>query len=211
MEQTRYIILDIKKNIEKSKNLIKMLNGLTEHVFEFKHNINCDFRRLEECIRLNEEFYKLAPFKIGDIIELIDPPLIDNNNSWGWLGAKHLFVKGSLCKVKNIGYNFNKSSFTLGIEFLNDSWISHDGKINPIEEKFRSTYCGLSIKRFKEVTEEIRISAPKKQRPITATEMYAKLFYPNDKNTKYTQNNTSSIPSIKESHKRSALLLKRIR
>jgi len=65
--------------------------------------------------------WKLAPFKVGDRVQLAKTPDINEKDSWGWMGAKHFLVAGSKATVHN--REFYDARFVFGLYFDNDSWF----------------------------------------------------------------------------------------
>lgn len=93
-------------------------------------------RRLTECY---DYLLTLAPHKIGDRVRLTDTPVINERESWGWLGAKHFLVKGAIATVVSV--DAHGDGFSYGLEFEHDSWInSYTKEVNPRPPKERDVY-----------------------------------------------------------------------
>ena len=128
---------------------IKKANDMLEKVLEVGSNGPLDFylNKINEYI--NVLFDRFAPFKVGDRVELIKTPIINEKESWGWLSSKHFLVKGALATVKDVDYEDGK--FIVDVIFDEESWIDDKGKKRKIENKDKHTYCisEKSIRRVK--------------------------------------------------------------
>jgi hypothetical protein len=103
-----------------------------------------ELSRLNSCIdRLNDSeflfilqnhedmFERFSPFKIGDRVELIKTPIINEKEGWGWLSFKHMLVKGAVGTVKES--EFYSKKFRFCIEFDEDTW--HNTVLNIYEKR----------------------------------------------------------------------------
>lgn len=82
---------------------------------------------------------RFAPFKVGDTVELLETPVISEEECWGWLGGKHFLVKGARGEVCEV--DVDGEGFTAYVAFEEDSWIeSHTGRVNPRPRKDRKRY-----------------------------------------------------------------------
>jgi hypothetical protein len=69
--------------------------------------------------------WRLAPFKVGDRVQLAKTPNINEKDSWGWMGAKHFLIKGAAATVQV--REFYDASFVFGLHFDDDSWLTPEG------------------------------------------------------------------------------------
>jgi hypothetical protein len=78
-------------------------------------------------------FKRFAPFKPGDRVVLKKTPVIGEDQSHGWLGSKHFLVAGAKGTVKFVDcYN---GVFEADVVFDDETWIDHEGKQHPMQEK----------------------------------------------------------------------------
>ncbi len=81
----------------------------------------------------------LSPFKMGELVQLADTPIINARDSWGWMPYKHFLVKGSVARVASIEADCD--GFSYGLEFLEHSWINqHTKAVNPVPQKERGEF-----------------------------------------------------------------------
>lgn len=87
-----------------------------------------------------ESLEAMAPYKVGDRVELAKTP--DLSNSPGWAGAKHFLVEGAKATVQVVDHSTH--GFTVGLHFDDESWISDfgpdKGKIKPTPPEERHRY-----------------------------------------------------------------------
>jgi hypothetical protein len=81
---------------------------------DIKYNLECA-----------NSLWEMAPFKVGDRVQLAKTPDINKETSWGWLGAKHFLIKGALATVHS--RQFYDAHFIFGLYFDNDSWLTPEG------------------------------------------------------------------------------------
>jgi hypothetical protein len=84
-----------------------------------------------------QALFERAPFKVGDRVQMTVTPEITPEKSWGWMGARHFLVKGSLATVREV--DFSDGHFCAWLHFDLDSWKSDDGTVHPSERK--SLFC----------------------------------------------------------------------
>lgn len=87
-------------------------------------------------------FCQLQP---GDIAVLVNVPVISETESWGYLGAKHLFVIGA--NVEIVSLDYCEKQFVVGFMFKHETWID----LLTLEEKLvsdRSVYS-LPANKFR--------------------------------------------------------------
>lgn len=97
-------------------------------------------------------FERFAPFKPGDRVVLVETPVINEKESWGWLGHKHYLVAGAVATVKAVDYKDDQ--FIAEVVFDNESWLRTHGldKNNnwvtfnppvlvPVEESKKGTFA----------------------------------------------------------------------
>jgi hypothetical protein len=93
---------------------------------------------LEKLTECREEFFKrCSPFRVGDTVEMVKTPNIDEKS--GWWGSRHFLVAGSSATVKSI--DFRKGKFMFDVCFTDESWIGMDGKVTPMKPENRHTFC----------------------------------------------------------------------
>lgn len=81
----------------------------------------------------------LAPLQPGTRVMLKDPPIISNDENWGWIGAKHFLVAGAKGTVRQV--EADRDGFSYHVEFDDDSWIdSVTKKVNKRRPEERHTY-----------------------------------------------------------------------
>ena len=59
---------------------------------------------IQTLIDRNDALFLFAKFKVGDIVELTDTPVITDKVSWGWLGYKDILVEGAEAKVTEVDW-----------------------------------------------------------------------------------------------------------
>lgn len=62
-----------------------------------------------------------CPFKVGDRVQLTKTPVINEAESWGWMGFKHFLVEGALATVQ--ARSFYKGKFRFDLCFDDESII----------------------------------------------------------------------------------------
>jgi hypothetical protein len=65
----------------------------------------------------------LCPLQPGDVAELVDPPEITREKSWGYLGAKHLFTVGRRVEIQHITWRADDRCYAVGFLFENETFI----------------------------------------------------------------------------------------
>lgn len=81
--------------------------------------------------------WKRCPHKVGDIVRLTKTPDINQETSWGWMGAKHFLVEGAIATVHS--REFYDGLFRFGLCFGNETWIDMNGIKHPPDRL--SIYC----------------------------------------------------------------------
>ena len=88
-------------------------------------------------------FTKCAPFQVGDKVELIKAPIIDDDNRPGWRSYKNMLVVGATATVETVDVNCNK--FIALVKFDNQFWTHYDYKLKmgidtPLQEDVLFTF-----------------------------------------------------------------------
>jgi len=65
----------------------------------------------------------LCPLQPGDVAELVDPPEITLENSWGYLSAKHLFTVGRRVEIQHITWRVDERCYAAGFLFEHETFI----------------------------------------------------------------------------------------
>jgi hypothetical protein len=96
-------------------------------------------KAIKQALRKFKTFIETkAKFKLGDRVELAVTPVINERDSFGWLGSKHFLVEGAKATVADV--DFRGDSFGYSIIFDDESWKDRDGVVRPIEKKHKHTY-----------------------------------------------------------------------
>lgn len=88
-------------------------------------------KEIKQTLRQFKHFMETeSKFKIGDSVELNHSPVINATTAWGWLGHRHILVKGAKATIIEISYYGNEFSYLL--QFDNDnSWIDEKDIVHP--------------------------------------------------------------------------------
>lgn len=84
----------------------------------------------------HEIFSRFCPYKIGDRVQLIKPPIIEIVP--GWRGSRHFLVEGAIATVR--GCDWRKGQFVFDLEFDDESWIDREGKVHLIAPRQRHLF-----------------------------------------------------------------------
>jgi len=132
--------------------LLEDFDNLARSVYEAQRALgspyasqNPLFDRVRHC--LVGVYGELAPFQIGDEVELIDAPEINQKDTPGWMGAKHILVNGRKGIIRDVTYD--DRGYTVMFEPNNETWIDLNGKEQPVTRP--GHYC-LGAKRIKKVS-----------------------------------------------------------
>lgn len=95
----------------------------------------------------------LCPLQPGDAAEMIEPPEVTREHSWGWMQWQHLFIAGTLVEIVDVDYDLNgqKAGFCVGFKFHHESSCSSFDKSyrdTPTEER---GLFWLAARRFRKV------------------------------------------------------------
>ena len=148
--------LDGPGQIAKVRSMLEEMKSLfTSKHFMFSTNQNSMYC-IEEVLKYADEIFRRHPFRVGDIVEIVEPPEIGDDH--GWRCARHMFVKGNVCEVVGINWHFEKKSYTIDIKFPNETWKSEfDGEERYVEEDRRAIYPNNLASRFKLVTRKFEL------------------------------------------------------
>lgn len=103
---------------------------------------------LERTLKYARGLFQEHPFRVGDIVELVDPPDVVGT---GWSGASHLFVKGTRCEV--CWLDWDETGFLVGIMFEKETCRHFLTKEEiPLDPDRRSWYGNILAKRFRKVS-----------------------------------------------------------
>lgn len=72
---------------------------------------------------------KLSPLQVGDVAYLTKTPEITPEESWGWLGSKHMLVAGKRGVVANVDWD---DGWIFYWEPEAQTWISPSGEEKPV-------------------------------------------------------------------------------
>ena len=132
--------------VAKVRSMLEELKSLfsSKH-FMFSTNQDSMYA-VEKVLGYAEELFHHHPFRVGDIVEIVDPPAIDKNH--GWYGSRHMFAEGNVCEVVGIDWHVPKKVYTIDIKFPNETWKSAlDGQEFPVTT--RAIFCNNLASRFK--------------------------------------------------------------
>lgn len=111
--------------IEEMREILAPRKSQHDHTFYF-----------DRLVEYKEALFskRFAPFQVGDYIEIIEAPVINNEVAWGWTGCKHFLIKGAIGFVKNVDYVNN--TYVADCTFESESYIrDYDKKVIPINDK----------------------------------------------------------------------------
>lgn len=98
-------------------------------------------RAIKQALRKFKTFIETkAKFKVGDHVELAMTPVINERDSFGWLGSKHFLIEGARATVMDVDYRGN--GFGYAIMFDEESWKDNQGVIHPMKERKHTYYFG---------------------------------------------------------------------
>lgn len=78
---------------------------------------------LERLTRCYDFLLTLAPFQPGARVMMAETPVINEKESWGWIGSKHFLVRGAQAIVRAV--HADRDGFSYDVEFDDDSWVDH--------------------------------------------------------------------------------------
>jgi hypothetical protein len=93
----------------------------------------CNYKTTSILNGYQQLFERFCPYQIGDKVLLTKAP--DFEKAPGWIGSKHFLIPGAIGYIKT--RDFRNNSFIFGIEFEDDSFIDHNGKIHKIKRAER--------------------------------------------------------------------------
>lgn len=102
------------------------------------------FDDLMRTLSYAEALFTLCPFKPGDMVQIVDPPAINERDSWGWW--RHLFVVGERCLVRHIDWR-KDAGFVLAVHFEHETWMDREGVVHPVEQDRYGIFT-LAARRF---------------------------------------------------------------
>lgn len=110
-------------------------------------------RSFEQTFLYAKALFDFCPIKVGDQAVMVHPPVITEENASGWMGAKHMFIVGSLVKVRHI--DWYDGSFRLQCTFVNETWIPSVGpdKGKQVPVPYRALY-NLKAEWLEKVTSD---------------------------------------------------------
>jgi len=100
-------------------------------------------------LRLRQDLFKLHPFKVGDIIKLIDPPNITDEEAPGWAGYRHLLSYGSTGSVAE--RSCSDHGFGILFKVIETFWVDETGNHHELKEP-QTKYFNLAASRFELVS-----------------------------------------------------------
>lgn len=119
---------------EQIKNFKKFIDIASQLFGQSINGYNETLSILEE----SEYIFELSKFKENQIIKLNKTPIIDEKNSWGWIGFKHFLIEGATGVIKDV--RIHKGKFQYGIHFDNDSYMSYHSKELILSDKKGTFY-----------------------------------------------------------------------
>lgn len=123
---------------EQIKNFKKFIDIASELFGQSINGYNEALSILEE----SEYIFELSKFKENQIVKLNKTPIIDEKNSWGWIGFKHFLIEGATGVIKDI--RIHKGKFQYGIQFDNDSYLDYISKKEILTDKKGTFYFSES-------------------------------------------------------------------
>lgn len=104
---------------------------------------------LARVIEYARALFELHPFGVGDHVELIDPPVINEKLAPGWMGQRHLFVAGARGTVVSLEY---LDGYRVGFQFDVETFIHpHTKRPEPV---LRKAVYGLGAALLRRVTQQ---------------------------------------------------------
>jgi hypothetical protein len=100
---------------------------------------------------------KYAPFKVGDRVELVATPTINEDTAFGWMSAKHFLVRGAVGTVRESDVRSN-GTLAFHVEFDDESWVDRDGVRRPVESKH--VYCFGEKSLARHEPPNVRVNPP---------------------------------------------------
>lgn len=73
---------------------------------------------------------KLSPLQIGDVAELVKTPDINERDSWGWMGHRHILVEGRRGVVRTVSWR--DGVFFFQWEPVDQTWKDQAGNEHPV-------------------------------------------------------------------------------
>lgn len=109
----------------------------------------CFHKKEEEIKRKLQQFKHFLEtqgrFKVGDRVELVETPDINEKHSWGWLDAKHFLIKGAKATVNEVSYYNGQFGYAIAVD--DESWIDSKGLVHPrSNKKCPIPDCGMTHK-----------------------------------------------------------------
>lgn len=122
-------------NKETFKKALKDWNGMLEYINNIPNFNESGFYIRETTDFIDTMFKRFCPFDVGDKVKLTKTPIINEKESGGWMGFKHLLKKGCVGKIDEVGFSNSKFCFI----FIPDrsTWIDSTGKEHLYEEDNR--------------------------------------------------------------------------
>src|ERR1035437_2287482 len=65
------------------------------------HELKYSIERVED---FTKALFGYAKFKVGDIVQLKETPVINEKEAWGWWGYRDILVKGAKAKVEEVDH-----------------------------------------------------------------------------------------------------------
>lgn len=112
------LAMDVIKNIQ--KEIGRLSGGPASFYFEKVNTY------------VNALFNRFAPFKVGDIVRLVeDIPMTDENS--GWHFSAHFLKKGERAEVMAVDYDdrYGQGRFVADCVFDNETYKNKDGSLEP--------------------------------------------------------------------------------
>jgi len=109
------------KTFEVVSKTLEAVDALTSAVQNSEHAWH--WKKLKEYA---EGLFARAPFKVGDRVRLTVTPDINEQDSWGWMHAKHFLVKGALATVRSV--DFSDGRFNALCVFDDETYLHYHTK-----------------------------------------------------------------------------------
>lgn len=77
------------------------------------YNLKCQLDELQE---REKTLFEFAKFKVGDVVQLSETPVINENQAHGWIGYKDILTKGAIAEIKKV--DCYKGAFKYDLHFI---------------------------------------------------------------------------------------------
>jgi len=123
--------------IEKIEKSLLELNDWAERkpsTHEFKWYIE----RIKE---YRDALFMYAKFKVGNVVCLNKTPIINEKESWGWIGYKDILIKGAVAIVDSVDFYEGRFRYSLRFKKIGGFTFDENFLDNHNDKEF-CTKCG---------------------------------------------------------------------